>query len=254
MVISILVLIANWGQIKRVTHFGKRSGWSDDGYISKGLELYQESEGKKFTLLEEWKLVRNQPRYSTGTNASESSGSKRKSSDDDEFSIPSSFVRPEGRYATKKKEQSRATTATTMLEYARVKKLEMLLTLKNKEERDAIDETTYNIIRQPARIWDIDVLGKIMRTCIILHNMIVEDERDTYSRNYENLDFEPSNNPRSSSSFNVQTQVHPQFQVHVEGRSESDIHSRAELRDRGQHIQLKKDLVDHICNKFGTPE
>ena len=29
--------------------------------------------------------------------------------------------------------------------------------------------------------WDKEDLAKIMRTCIILHNMIVEDERDTYS-------------------------------------------------------------------------
>ncbi|KAG9136375.1 hypothetical protein Leryth_020188, partial [Lithospermum erythrorhizon] len=43
-------------------------------------------------------------------------------------------------------EQSRATTATTMLEYARVKKLEMLMTLKNKEERDVVDEATYNML------------------------------------------------------------------------------------------------------------
>ncbi|CAL9224777.1 unnamed protein product, partial [Arabidopsis halleri] len=29
-----------------------------------------------------------------------------------------------------------------------------------------------------------------------------------------------------------------------------DIHVRVDLRDRGQHIQLKKDLVEHIWQKF----
>ena len=28
---------------------------------------------------------------------------------------------------------------------------------------------------------------KIMRACIILHNMIVDDERDTYARNFAQL-------------------------------------------------------------------
>lgn len=33
-------------------------------------------------------------------------------------------------------------------------------------------------IRGPTRLWDVDTLGQIMRACIMMHNMIVEDERD----------------------------------------------------------------------------
>ncbi|XP_066353525.1 protein ALP1-like [Miscanthus floridulus] len=36
------------------------------------------------------------------------------------------------------------------------------------------------IIRHPARLWDRQQLEDIMMACIILHNMIVEDERDSY--------------------------------------------------------------------------
>ncbi|XP_020275102.1 uncharacterized protein LOC109849653 [Asparagus officinalis] len=121
---------------------------------------------------------------------------------------------------------------------------------KDVERAFGVLQARFAIVRQPARMWDLDVLGKIMRACIILHNMIVEDERDTYSRNWENLDFEQSSG--SSASFNVQTEVLPEFQVHVQGRSDSNIPTRAELRDRVQHIQLKKDLVEHIWQKFGT--
>ncbi|XP_020260028.1 uncharacterized protein LOC109836529 [Asparagus officinalis] len=121
---------------------------------------------------------------------------------------------------------------------------------KDVERAFGVLQARFAIVRQPARMWDLDVLGKIMRACIILHNMIVEDERDTYSRNWENLDFEQSSG--SSASFNVQTEVLPEFQVHVLGRSDSNIPTRAELRDRVQHIQLKKDLVEHIWQKFGT--
>ena len=43
-------------------------------------------------------------------------------------------------------------------------------------------QARFKIIREPARLWDIADLGIIMRSCIILHNMIVEDERDTYAQ------------------------------------------------------------------------
>ncbi|XP_020242891.1 uncharacterized protein LOC109821108 [Asparagus officinalis] len=123
---------------------------------------------------------------------------------------------------------------------------------KDVERAFGVLQARFAIVRQPARTWDLEVLGKIMRACIILHNMIVEDERDSYSRNWENIDFEPSNNPSSSASSSVQTDVLPEFQVHVRDRSGSDNHTRAELRDRSQHIQLKKDLIEHIWQKFGT--
>ncbi|XP_020270675.1 uncharacterized protein LOC109845820 [Asparagus officinalis] len=146
---------------------------------------------------------------------------------------------------------------------------------KDVERAFGVLQARFAIVRQPARMWDLDVLGKIIRACIILHNVIVEDERDTYSRNWENIDFEPSNNASSSASFNVQTDVLPEFQVHVQHRSEAynqtraelrdktqhiqlkkDLEAynqtRAELRDKTQHIQLKKDLIEHIWQKFGT--
>jgi len=51
-------------------------------------------------------------------------------------------------------------------------------------------QTRFKIIHEPARLWDIADLGIIMRSCIILHNMIVEDERDTYAQRW--TDFEQS--------------------------------------------------------------
>lgn len=33
------------------------------------------------------------------------------------------------------------------------------------------------IVRQPSLAWNISILQKIMMSCIIMHNMIVEDER-----------------------------------------------------------------------------
>ncbi|GAA0144674.1 hypothetical protein LIER_42817 [Lithospermum erythrorhizon] len=122
---------------------------------------------------------------------------------------------------------------------------------KDVERAFGVLQARFAIIRQLARMCELNNLSKIMRACIILHNMIVEDERDTYSRSRGNVDFEPSNGASSSSSFNYQTQVLPQFLVHVQGRSDSDIHTRADIRDRAKYLQLKKDLVEHIWQKFG---
>jgi len=39
-------------------------------------------------------------------------------------------------------------------------------------------QARFAIVKNPALIWDKVKIGYITRACIILHNMIVEDERD----------------------------------------------------------------------------
>uniref|UniRef100_A0A2N9FEH0 DDE Tnp4 domain-containing protein n=1 Tax=Fagus sylvatica TaxID=28930 RepID=A0A2N9FEH0_FAGSY len=39
-------------------------------------------------------------------------------------------------------------------------------------------QSRFSIVRGPARFWDEATLNDIMKACIILHNMIIEDERD----------------------------------------------------------------------------
>ena len=47
-----------------------------------------------------------------------------------------------------------------------------------KECAFGILQVRFSIVRGPARFWDEATLNNIMKTCIILHNMIIEDERD----------------------------------------------------------------------------
>ncbi|XP_023635039.1 uncharacterized protein LOC111829625 [Capsella rubella] len=47
---------------------------------------------------------------------------------------------------------------------------------KDIEHAFEVLQARFKIIHEPARMWDIDDLAIIMRSCIILHNMIVEDE------------------------------------------------------------------------------
>ena len=48
---------------------------------------------------------------------------------------------------------------------------------KDVERTFGILQARWNIVKQPARFWDRKTLGKIMKTCVILHNMIIQDER-----------------------------------------------------------------------------
>ncbi len=44
--------------------------------------------------------------------------------------------------------------------------------------------TRFGIIQNPSRLWQMDTIYDIMTACVILHNMIIEDERDY---NFESL-------------------------------------------------------------------
>ncbi|XP_074347506.1 uncharacterized protein LOC141686367 [Apium graveolens] len=45
----------------------------------------------------------------------------------------------------------------------------------------------FEIVRCPVRFWDKTDLGIVIRACIIIHNMIVENERDTYATQFDHL-------------------------------------------------------------------
>jgi hypothetical protein len=51
---------------------------------------------------------------------------------------------------------------------------------KNVERAFGVLQAQFAIVSCPARGWKHHNLKNIMKTCIILHNMIVEDERDSY--------------------------------------------------------------------------
>ena len=112
---------------------------------------------------------------------------------------------------------------------------------KDIERAFGVLQARFKIIREPARLWDISDLAIIMRSCIILHNMIVEDERDTYAQRW--TDYDQSEASGFSISQQYSTEELPAFENHVGARSE--------LHDPNVHHQLQADLVKHIWAKFG---
>ena len=61
---------------------------------------------------------------------------------------------------------------------------------KDVERAFGVLQARFAIIRGPARNMDKGELGMIMKACVILHNMIVADERDSYDLAFDYYDVE----------------------------------------------------------------
>ncbi|KAL9458695.1 hypothetical protein AB3S75_007543 [Citrus x aurantiifolia] len=62
---------------------------------------------------------------------------------------------------------------------------------KDVERAFEVFQARFAIVRGPACFWDRDTLDDIMKACVIMHNMIVEDEHIT--KNIEDLNDDVSN-------------------------------------------------------------
>ncbi|KAL0876045.1 hypothetical protein Bca101_025750 [Brassica carinata] len=113
---------------------------------------------------------------------------------------------------------------------------------KDVERTFGVLQSRFAIVKNPAQLWDKVKIGKIMRTCVILHNMIVENERHGYAQ-INTSEFEPGESSRSS-------RVRSRESIHVDDML--GIHR--EVRDLEKHDRLKADLVENIWQKFGDED
>nr|GEZ40015.1 hypothetical protein [Tanacetum cinerariifolium] len=113
---------------------------------------------------------------------------------------------------------------------------------KDVEMAFGVLQARFAFLRRPCLIWDYEQMGQIMIACIIMHNMIVEDERDTY-RNFDPSEY-----------FN---DMHTPGNEVVEYSTEriadlrSYMRNKEQLRNREAHSSLKNDLIEHIWQNFG---
>ncbi|XP_074305606.1 uncharacterized protein LOC141640824 [Silene latifolia] len=61
---------------------------------------------------------------------------------------------------------------------------------KDVERAFGVLQAPFAFIKKPSLVWDPNLMDKIIMACIIMHNMIVEDERVTYLNQYDTPDFE----------------------------------------------------------------
>ncbi|XP_009144908.2 putative nuclease HARBI1 [Brassica rapa] len=113
-------------------------------------------------------------------------------------------------------------------------------TRKDVERAFGVLQSRFAIVKNPALLWDKVKIGKIMRTCVILHNMIVENERSGYAQ-IDTSEFESGESSRSS-------QVQRTRSMNI-GNMRG---IRNEVRDSQIHDRLKADLVENVWQKFGN--
>ncbi|CAJ2672776.1 unnamed protein product [Trifolium pratense] len=108
---------------------------------------------------------------------------------------------------------------------------------KDIERAFGVLQSRFAIIRNPARSWHLDALKRIIDTCIILHNMIVEDERATYGGNFDYSYDHLGDATAVPDASNIDFQDFLRRRFHV--------------RDKQIHRHLQQDLVEHIWERFG---
>jgi hypothetical protein len=103
-------------------------------------------------------------------------------------------------------------------------------------------QSRFDIINRPARLWKRNDVVNIMQACVIIHNMIVEDEKDLV-RIPINLNENPSGTIVLPPEVNTNDNPNPCF-VEVLNRNSA-------IRATSTHRQLKNDLVEHLWKLFG---
>ncbi|XP_021751240.1 uncharacterized protein LOC110716895 [Chenopodium quinoa] len=123
---------------------------------------------------------------------------------------------------------------------------------KDVERAFGVLQARFAIIRKQSLAYDEDILRDIMKACIIMHNMIVEDKRHNYTRAEVLRSFyEEDQQDLTTASMSTT----PPFEFNVGRPTNFDFNSflqrKAPLRDRETHLSLKSDLVEQIWLQYG---
>ena len=109
---------------------------------------------------------------------------------------------------------------------------------KDVERAFGVLQGRFAVVRYPCLSWSLDEMCEIMNACVIMHNMIIEDERDMRRQLVgEVFDFQgPMANPQPD----VPTQYAEFLTIH------------REIRDGTMHKQLHDDLMHHLWTMKAT--
>jgi hypothetical protein len=105
---------------------------------------------------------------------------------------------------------------------------------KDVERAFGVLQARFAIVARPALTWSLEKLHLVMKTCIILHNMIVEDERNTSVKHMYD----------GNSSMELTTLIAPVTRRRVDYSTFKD--NVQSLKDSTLHYRLRNDLISHL--------
>ncbi|XP_071694918.1 uncharacterized protein [Rutidosis leptorrhynchoides] len=122
---------------------------------------------------------------------------------------------------------------STSIDEPRKKFTKFQASARNDVERTfGVLQGRFAILKTPARVMSVNKMRRIMYSCIVMHNMIQEDNGFALSTWEQEWLDKPENRPRRN------------IRRRVKDRRSRD----KEIRDRDVHDQLREDLTAHIWN------
>jgi hypothetical protein len=110
---------------------------------------------------------------------------------------------------------------------------------KDVERGFGVLQAQFGIVARPALAWSHQKLQRVMRACIILHNMIVEDERDApHDHIYDRIPHSEMTRPSLTRSEDLSV----------------FIRNYRAMRDADRHFALCDDLIAHLWTRKGQLE
>ena len=104
---------------------------------------------------------------------------------------------------------------------------------KDVERAFGVLQARFAIVYGPTRLFYSEMLQDIMKACVILHNMIIEDEQDVNEAvelDYEQIDDNPT--------IKMSREDTNEFMEFIE--------THQCIRDHEIHSQLQSDLIEHL--------
>ena len=109
---------------------------------------------------------------------------------------------------------------------------------KDVERAFGVLQSRFAIVHGPAHFWDKDTLREIITACVIMHNMIIEDEQN--EDDYIDIQYEGVGQL-------VRTTPPEQRNRMCEFRDFIQAHHN--IRNRETHNQLQKVLIEHLWQR-----
>ncbi|KAL8470837.1 hypothetical protein ACS0TY_033416 [Phlomoides rotata] len=117
---------------------------------------------------------------------------------------------------------------------------------KDVERALGVLQSRFHILANPVRFWSKDDLRDIITACIIMHNMIIEDERD--------LEAPIEATPRVPAPDILTPQVPATPRDNENSSFKAYVARYKKIRDKDAHITLRNALIDHLWEGFSNSD